>query len=267
MRVLLDNGIVSAAELAEFATEEVTVLWGNSQETKGVARYRKKVVNDAFQQEQIDAIVTIGRLIREGVVTAYTYSELRFELFRRSVPIRAFYALEDCHISSCPAPIERSKFRQTVNLCEYVAKGGKKDKKRNSVLGDFNQIPFLQWLLSLDERAVQLILTHGREIGLADFELESFTQLDWFKFICSRFGSDENYPDAFHLWTAERNSIDVLLTLETKLPRIVGQIKRSENHKHKIRTSILQPIEFLQSLNISELDDVPIKAGQFYEVM
>lgn len=265
VRVLLDNGIVSAAELAELATEKKTVLWGDIQDTTEVVGYRKKVVDDPSQQEQIDAIVTIGRLIREGVMAAYTYSELRFELFRRSTPIRAFYALDGCHISSCPAPIERSKYRQTVNLGEYIAKGGKKDRKRNNDVGDFNQIPFLQWLLSLDERAVQSMLTHGREIGLTDFELESFRQLDWFRFICSRFGSAENYPDAFHLWTAERNNLDVLLTLEIKLPRIVEQIVRSQDHKHPVRTSVLRPTELLQSMDITELDDVPIKAGRFYD--
>lgn len=263
--VLLDNGIVSAAELVEFATKEVETLWGNIQSKTEIVGYRKKVAKDASQQKQIDAIVTVGRLIREGVVIAHTYSELEVELSRRSAPISAFHALEDCHISTCPAPIERSRFRQTVNLDEYLTKGGKKDKKRNNDLGDFNQIPFMQWLLSLDRSAVQSILNHGQIIGLTEFELESFRRLDWFKFICSRFGFPENYPDAFHLWTAERNGIDVLLTLDTKLPKLVRQISQSHNHIHKVKTSALMPIEFLQSLNISALDDVPIKEGKFYD--
>jgi hypothetical protein len=91
--------------------------------------------------------------------------------------------------------------------------------------------------------------------------------LDWFRFICSRFGSAENYLDAFHLWTAERNNVDVFLTLEKKLPKIVDQIARSENHRHQIRTSVLRPIAFLQSMGISERDDVPIEAGRFYDFM
>lgn len=267
LKVLLDNSIVSAAEIAESATKQETLLWGDIQQTLEVVGYRKKVVDDTSLQEEIDAITTIGRLIREQVVAAYTYNELRFESFRRSTPIKAFNALSGCAISNCAAPIERSKFRQTVDFSEYVSKGGKKDKRRNGGMSDFNQISFLEWLVSLDEQAVRSILTHAKEINLTEFEVESLRQLDWFRFICSRFGSPENYPDAFHLWTAERNRIDVFLTLEKKLPNTVEQIVQSKNHKHQIRTSVLRPIAFLQSMGISDCDDPPIEADRFYDFM
>lgn len=109
-RVLLDNGIIGAAELAEPATEEKTVIWGDTQQKVEVAGYRKKIAGNASDQGEVDAIVTIGRLIREATIAAYTYSELRFELFRRASPVRAFYALDGCHIARCLAPIERSRF-------------------------------------------------------------------------------------------------------------------------------------------------------------
>ena len=267
VRVLLDNSIVSAAELAEYVTEERMEPWGDIQTKIGISGFRKKLADDAALQEEIDAIVTIGRLIREGAVAAFTSSELSLEAFRRSARVMEFNALKGCHISTCPAPIERSRYRQTVRFGESIAKGGKKDKKRGTDFGDFNQIPYMEWLLSLYEPAVQCILAHGKEIGLPEFEAESFRQLDWFKFICSRVGSPENCVDAFHLWTAERNNMDVFLTMEKTLPNIVNQITKSKNHKYQIRTSVLRPIAFLQSLGISKRDDVPIKPGRFYDFM
>lgn len=265
--MLLDNDIVSGAELAEFATRETTELWGNKAIPVKVVGYRKKEVDDTSLQKEIDAIFTIGRLIRENIVTAYTYSELRLEAFRRTPKVKAFNSLKSCHISSCPAPIERSKFRQTANFAESISKGGKKDKKNNCNVGDFNQIPFFEWLLWLDDHAVQNIVTHRVEIGLTDFEVESLRQIDWFKFICSRFGSPENYPDAFHLWTANRNNIDFFLTLEKRLPNIVGQIAHEAHCKHQVKTVVLRPTAFLQLMGIKDCDDLPIKPRIFYTIM
>lgn len=267
VRVLLDNCIMSGAEFAEPVTMKETVSWGNIQDAVEVVCYKKKVFDDIFLQEELDAIVTIGRLIREGAVAAHTYCELDFESFRRSKPIKAFYALNGCPISHCPSPIERSKFRQTVNFAEHISKGGKKDKKKGMGISNSNQIPFIEWLLHLDKGSIQSILSRGKDFELTEFEEDSFRQIDWLRFICNRFGSPENYPDAFHLWTAERNKIDVFLTLERKLPNIVDQIRRSKEQKHPVRTSVLRPIAFLQSMGISKLDDVPIKAGQFYNVL
>jgi hypothetical protein len=265
IRVLLDNSIISGAEIAEYVTLEQLASWGNKQIPIRLAGYGKKVSHSAALQEEIDAIVTVGRLIREGKIAAYTYSELKAEALRRSATVKAFNSLAGCQISSCPSPIEQGKFRQTAKLTESLAKGGKKDKKQNMNVGDFNQIPYLEWLIHLDEHGIQFILLHHKEIGLTEFEVESFRQLDWFKFICSRFGSSENYPDAFHLWTAERNEIDIFLTLEKTLPNIVNQIRQSTSHKYQLKTSVLRPIGFLQSMGITDRDEVPIKAGQFYD--
>lgn len=176
VKVLLDTGIVGAAELAEFTTKEQTITWGDIQQTVEITGYRRRATG-THTDDDIAALVTIGRLIREGAVSAYSYSELKFELFRRAVPVREFYALDGCHISTCPAPIERSKFRKTVDFGEYVSKGGKKDRKRNVDVGAFNQIPFFEWLLRLDGRSVSSILQHAQAIELTDFEMESFQQL------------------------------------------------------------------------------------------
>lgn len=266
VKVLLDTGIVGAAELAEFTTKEQTITWGDIQQTVEIVGYRRRAAG-AHTEDDIAALVSIGRLIREGAVSAYSYSELKFELFRRAAPVREFYALDGCHISTCPAPIERSKFRKTGDLGEFVSKGGKKDRKRNVDVGDFNQIPFFEWLLRLDGQGVSSIMQHAQAIALTDFEMESFQQLDRFKFICGRLRSPENYPDAFHLWTAERNGIDVFLTMENALPNAAAQMAKSNNPKHQLRVSVLRPTALLQLLGVAEMDKIPIQAGRFYDFM
>jgi hypothetical protein len=265
INVLLDNGVLSAAELARHVTIKKTLPWGDTHVTAEVAGYAMRDIADASLLREINAIVTIGRLIRDGQLAAYTYSELEFEAFRRSVPVKAFYALSDCSISRCRAPVDRSKFRHTVHLNEYASKGGKKDKRRGMHTGNFNQIQFLEWLLRLDGVAIESILSHANIIGLTEFEVQSFRSIDWFRFICSRFGSSENLPDAFHLWAAERNNIDVFLTMERKLPAMVEQIRQSRNETHQINVSVLRPWAFLESIGITKLDPMPIEPNRFYD--
>ena len=72
VKVLLDTSILSGAELAESASIEETVLWGNVPNTVKVVGYRKRVFDDPSLQAEIDAIVTIGRLIREGSRSAFS---------------------------------------------------------------------------------------------------------------------------------------------------------------------------------------------------
>lgn len=264
MKVLLDNCVLSDAEFAEHATKEKENTWGDIRETVVEPGYRKRVFENETHQKEVDALVTVGRLIREGKVEAFTYNELEFESFRRPVTIKAFNALSGCQISRCLAPIERSKFRKTSDLSAYESKGGKEDKRYGDV-SRFGQIPFLEWLVQLDALAVQKIVSRRAELGLTSFEVESLEQLDWFKFVCQRVASTENYPDAFHLWTAERNEIDVFLTMERRLSNIVKKnIKQSKTRTHDVKTLVLRPTQFLAFLGIDKLDKSPIEAGKFY---
>ena len=268
MKILLDNSILSGAELAESVITEKLVPWGDIQQKIDIHGFRKKVHKDTNKQKEIDAICTIGRLIKEGKATVYSYNELDFEASRRSVTIKEFNPLADCELKRCASPIERSKFRQTINFFEYMAKGGKNDKKYNSEnVSTFNQIPFITWLIGLQEESINKFIEKKEILGLSDFEIESLNNIEWFKYICSRFDTAENYPDAFHLWAAERNNINVFLTLEKKLPNTVKSIKNSKNSKFSIKTKVCKPIEFLNSIGIIELDEPPIAEGEFYTYM
>lgn len=268
MKILLDNSILSGAELAESVIKEEIVQWGDIQQKVDILGFRKKVHQDPDKQKEIDAICTVGRLIKEGRATVYSYNELDFEAFRRSVTVKEYNPLAGCELKRCTSPIERSKFRKTINFFEYMAKGGKNDKKHNSKnVSNFNQIPFITWLIGLQEQSINKLIEQKEILGLSDFEVASLNSIEWFKYICSRFDTPENYPDAFHLWAAERNNIDVFLTLEKKLPNTVKSIKNSKKTKFSIKTKVCKPIEFLNSIGIVELDEPPIAEGEFYTFM
>ncbi len=82
--------------------------------------------------------------------------------------------------------------------------------------------------------------------------------------MCSIGQSEENYPDVFHLWTAQRNRIDAILALDTKFANIAKQIENSGKIRLEYRTRVMQPIEFLASIGIVGLDPVPIEPDRFY---
>ena len=76
MEILLDNGIFVHSEFAEDAVKPTTVRWGGIPQTHAVHGFvRKKPDEDTENQNQKDALFTIGRLIREGRVQAYDYIE------------------------------------------------------------------------------------------------------------------------------------------------------------------------------------------------
>jgi hypothetical protein len=187
-------------------------------------------------------------------IEAYMYSEINVEHLRGRPLVQEFNARQGCALHKCEPAIERSRFRRTSDFMDFFAKGGKKDGDLG-LDGQANQIAFFEWLCTLDKRCVDVIIEHANPIGLNQFEVESLRNLDWFQLVCKRSGSSENYPDVFHLWTAERHGLDALLTLDNE--------KKREIH---IRTEVLQPLDLLNRLGISEPDPVPITSGRFYNL-
>jgi hypothetical protein len=265
VRVLLDNGTFIHSEFATTAVKRSTIRWGgvdHVSEVQGLAR--KPISLDPDYQLQKDALFTVGRLICEGRIEAFKYWEIECEGFRGTSTTKEFNALRDCRIQKCDPAIQRSKFRQSVDLTDVFSKGGKKDIKKGIPLGQANQISFFKWLLSLRQSDVELIVSNSVPIRLSRFEIESFRDLEWFKFICQRSGSPENYPDVFHLWTAKRNNLDALLTLEKNLPKLADRVRSEKSGKVDISVEVLRPLDLLTKLGIDKPDPVPMQSNRFY---
>jgi hypothetical protein len=219
-------------------------------------------MNNAYQLE-MDAIHTVGRLIREGTIKPFTYHELKFEKARHKPHVQEFNALRGCELAVCRSPIERSRFRATYDFSAHLRKGGKKDKQRGLNDNTFSQIGFISWLISLSNGQVKDILKNSELLHLSEFEIESFESLSWFKALCRKFGGEENYPDAFHLWTAERNNLDYFLTLENKMTNMLCHMGKGKK-AIDMNVRAIKPIEFLNRLGVTELDEVPIESDRFY---
>jgi hypothetical protein len=266
-RVLLDTGIFIHAEFAEPTVKNVRVGWGGRESVLEVHGLKsKKPGQDADYQEQKEALFTVGRLIREGEIEAYTSIEIDFERFRGTVAIQEFNALRGCQIHKCVPALDRSRFRKTANFTGFIAKGGKKDQRAGLAGGEETQIAFLEWLCALDQPCLNALIEHAAPIGLSPFEIESLGTLSWFQLLCKRSGSAENYPDVFHLWTAEKHGFDALLTLEKKLPRLITRVQAEKAIQIQINTAVLRPLELLAAMGISEPDRVPIDRDRFYNL-
>jgi hypothetical protein len=265
---MLDTGVVSHSEFAEPAVKEVPVRWGKRKTVLGVTGLtRKQLDKDEGYRKQKEALFTVGRMIRDGNIEAFTYIEIEFEGSRGRGRIQEFNALQGCTISHVRPAVDRSRFRKTAAFADFVAKGGKKDRRSGIPLGEANQIAFLEWLYALDEECVSAIIGQAHLIGLSPFEIESLKGLAWFQLLCKRSGSSENYPDVFHLWTAERHHLDAFLTLEKILPNLVDRVRHERSSKIEISTEVLRPLDLLQRLGIPDPDPVPINGDHFYRLV
>lgn len=262
---MLDNGVFSHSEFAECAVKQTPVHWGDADHVVAIhGLVRKPPHKDLGYQRQIEALFTVGRLIREGVFEAYDYKEIECERMRDKIGFRVCNALTGCTIHRCQPALERSRFRKTINLRDAISKGGKKDRKAGIDLGQANQIAFFEWLCTLTRKGVEALLQHAALIGLTELEIGSLRNIEWFQFLCERSGSPENYPDVFHLWTAERNGLDAVLTLEKGLPHLVSRVRNEKARTVEIRTEALRPLDLLNKLGIDEPDPVPMDADRFY---
>jgi hypothetical protein len=263
-RILLDNGVFSHSEFAADSILQKTISWGGNDQVTEIHGIRRKSSHKNTEfQKQINALPTIGRLIRKNLIAAYEYKEIWRERMRYRPLLPFGNALLGCVIKKCVPAIDSGKFAQTIDLTDYFAKGGRKDRKAGLISGRANQIAFFTFLCSLTNKAVDVLIEHAEPL-LSDFEIESLRNIGWFQFLCQRCGSPENYPDIFHLWTAERNGLDVLLTLDNGLYEIVSSVRKEKAHTIEIKTQVLRPVELLDLFGIEDIEPAGLAGDRFY---
>ena len=117
----------------------------------------------------------------------------------------------------------------------------------------------MEWLCALDRESGTLLIEHAQLIGWTPFEIESLENLGSFQAVCLRSGSSNNFPDVFHLWTAQRHGMCALVALENGLPDLVARIRNEKKREIGITTEALRPLDLLRRLGIYEPDPVPIE--------
>jgi hypothetical protein len=171
-------------------------------------------------------------------------------------------ALAECEIQTCPPAIERSRF-QRGDYFAFARKGGKTDQKQGLDLR-LSQIAFMQMLCGLGNGFLLGLMPYKDILGLTEFEIESLKNLKSFQQFCKISNSPENYPDMFHLWTAQRNRMDVFLTLDNKLANIAQTIRKTRGVTLEFPTQVLRPLELLDLVGIKEPDPIPIRRDCLY---
>jgi len=256
MKLLLDAGIFIHAETGTLETREVELRWGPRSVVVPISRtVRKPPHKDTSRQAELDALLTIARLIREGRVQAFSYREVMVELFRGANAYVA-NAFQNCEIHRCAPALERSKFRGTGDIREAHAKGGRKDRGTQYQNSEHTQLGFLSWLKALKPEHVALLISHAETIGLSHFEKESLADLRWFQVMCDRSGSEENYVDVFHLWTAARNGFG-LLTLDGKLKKLAERVRGENACPVKELPDVFTPLDLLHVVGVKPSGSQP----------
>lgn len=266
MRVMLDNSIPGHSQLCDWEMGPQGPLFGPRNQHFEVLGLRRKTPNpNPVFQSEIDSLFTVGRLIREGKIVAFTYSELDCESMWQHIGDPGLDALAECKIERCPPAVDRSRFQGGL-FPGFARKGGKRDRK-TGLDSSHSQIAFMQLLCDLTNHSVSELISLGKPRGLTDFEIESLRNLSSFKQLCRLSGSAENYPDMFHLWTAQRNKMEAFLTLDSKLANIANQIGRTKGVTIDYPTKVLRPSELLSLLGVEKLDPIPLPHGQFYTLI
>ncbi len=259
MKVLLDNGILSHAEFLVGSAREDEVNWGGKLHAVDVVGYRRKpALKDENQQSEMEALFTVGRLIRENKIHAFSYIELVFEKIRGRGRIQECNALKNCKFGSVEAPLDRSKLFQT-SMGEFIEKGDRKFRDSS-----FTQIGFVKWLFSLEDRGIELLKKHSAQIGFSQFEQESLSYIPQLQKLCQHPITVKDYPDLLHIWTAERNKLNYFLTLDKKFKRKFSEVNSRMNVCDRFHVNIVTPIEFLHLLEIKQFDPVPVEHNRFY---
>lgn len=264
MKLLLDAGIFFHAEIAVPVTQSMTISWGRQNITLPIAgAVRKPLDADSSRQAEIDALFTVGRLIREGMVEAFRYHEVMVEICRGK-NASWINALKKCKILDCEPALHRSKFRGTADFRESARKGGKKDCEDGKELSGQTQLALFCWLKDLKPQEVEMLIRHAADIRLTPFEVESLQHLKWFQTMCERSGSAENFVDVFHLWTAARNGMG-LLTLDKKIKRLVERVGAEKSRPVLNLPEVFFPTDLLRVMGDIAPDPVPFQAGVFYQ--
>ena len=238
--VLLDNCVLSLSDTMRTVLKPVHVVVGGVKQTFQVLGFERRWSPDAEEQwlrSEFECLPTVAGLAREGRVRLCFYNELRHEASKRPgsfprTPIgHLFYGVK---FNEIDAAVERSYFFQ-IDISEYVTTE--------------EMIKFCKWLLVCDVGdPLDSLESTGR---FPTSLIQNLRNVGRYRTLCSGLG-ERQYPDAFHLWTAEVNGMDYFLTTDRKFIRAMTESKRL-----RLPCEPISPSALLEVLGISDRDPFP----------
>jgi hypothetical protein len=247
--IFVDNCIDSLSNTMQGVNKVQDVVWGDTIQAINILGFERKPMPNSdheWKRKQIECLPTVGRIAREGKIVLYTYDELQHEAFKRpgSFPSNVlgdlFAGVTFMHVD---AAVERSFFFQ-MEMSEYISKD--------------QMITFCKWLHSPKiEDMVDRLASLERYPA---FLLNNLKGVQRFRDLCNGL-AEKQYPDAFHLWTAEVNEIEYFLTTDQKFIRAMTVTKRMN-----LPCRPLSPSDLLDVLEIDDRVPFDYKENQFINV-
>ena len=187
-------------------------------------------------QDEIDCLGKIAELCRRKKLLPYITEELESEEFRAlKFPSPNHDDLfEGIQFKKAQCPIVRSKWGLSAK--QYTDK--------NDVIAYCKCF----FLTPSKERTEKFIagMKENPRFSLSEFEERCLRNSDVFRNIC-RGISENHYPDALHLWTAEENGLDVFLTMDKKFKNVMARQKIGLHCRVMLPSDVLRALESIGS--------------------
>jgi hypothetical protein len=249
VKILIDRNVQARAVQSEPAVREQTIRWGKTDVTSEFHGYRgKRLPEGEWLVRQIKCLPTIARLAKEGRVLLFSSEELFFESFTAARGLAGWSGdlFRGVKISSVPAAVERSYFRQTIDFGKHASGASQ---------AEFYE----EFLLKIDETTIVPLLEE--HMDLPAFDLQNLRSVGRFRELCAGLDSSDHRRDAFHLWTAEANGLAYFLTMDRRFINVMTQTKKTE-----LPTVPICPEDLLDALGGIERDLMPLKEGEFHDL-
>lgn len=241
-KIFVDNCINSLSKTMQAVFKEYNFVWGGTSQKVNILGFERKPMPNADQEwklKQIECLPTVRRLAIEGTIKLFIYHELTNEAWKRpgSFPVNSFGDIfAGITFENVDAAVERSFFFQ-MELSEYI----KQDE----------MIKFCAWLLN--SKVENLAGRIEGQKRYPAFLLNNLRQVERFRELC-RGLAEKQYPDAFHLWTAEVNGMEYFLTTDRKFIRVMTETKNI-----RLPCRPVSPAELLDILQIKDLEPFDYK--------
>jgi hypothetical protein len=187
-------------------------------------------------QDEIDCLGKIAELCRRKKLLPYITEELESEEFRAlKFPSPNYDDLfKEIQFKKAQCPIVRSKWGLSAK--QYTDK--------NDIIAYCKCF----FLTPSKERTEKFIagMKENPRFSLSEFEERCLRNSDVFRKIC-RGISENHYPDALHLWTAEKNGLDVFLTMDKKFINVMARQKIGLHCRVMLPSDVLRALESIGS--------------------
>jgi hypothetical protein len=253
VRVLIDHSVRRDAQVGQWTTERHSVKWGGHVVSSDVAVLGRRPMPDSSQVDRIaniQALPMIRKLALDGVVELAVSRELKYEGWTGRNPSVGTKGdlLAGVPIETVSSPIERTFFRQTADLSQFLDRDYFRD-----------YCDFLNRLSSQQaERCIELLP------DLPESSIRGLRDIRTFQKLCAG-AAIEHYPDLFHWWTAEHAGCSHFLTMERRFKNVANNQCRGV-----VNCKVSWPTELLAELQITELEPMPMEEGEvmsFFDAM